>query len=218
MEFLKDKIEYYYQKYGHLGFVANDPITVPHAYSDPNDIALAAFFAAIFSWGNRTTIIAKSKDFLDRMDRKPYDFLLNATDNDFKTFLGFKHRTFNETDALFITKRLSQLLKDYKTLENVFLSASGHQTMATMLNAFHRKLFDVDWTSNRTKKHISTPLSGSSCKRLCMFMRWMVRSNKEGIDFGIWQQISTQNLVIPLDIHVMRIAKLWGLLATEKPN
>lgn len=205
------------RRYNQPAFISSDPICIPHQFSRQQDIEIAALFAAVLAWGNRTTIIAKSKELLQRMDHAPFDFCQQHTPKDLKRLLGFKHRTFNDTDLLYFIAFLHHHYARHKSLENAFLPAVEQYPSITnmaekRLTHFHHYFFSLEDAPARTRKHIATPERGSACKRLNMFLRWMVRKDKTGVDFGIWKKIPAAELICPLDLHVARVARKLGLV------
>lgn len=204
--FLDSKVEQYNQP----SFIAEDPISVPHRFSKKQDIEIAGFFAATFAWGNRITIIKKSNELMKLMDDAPHAFCTGHTDNDLKKLLSFKHRTFNTTDLLYFIEFFKWHYSKHKSLETAF-TLHGN-TIEEMLTGFHHYFFSLEDAPPRTRKHIASPEKGSTCKRLNMFLRWMVRRDDKGVDFGIWKQISPANLICPIDLHVARVAKRFNLL------
>lgn len=222
-ESLKQKLEAAYNYYNRREFITSDPISVPHQFSGQTDIEIAGLFAAIFAWGQRTTIIAKSRELMRRMDNAPTDFVRNHEHTDLRKLLGFVHRTFNETDLLFLVDFLKRHYSAHDSLETAFMDVDEAETNQDQrafqrLSNFHKRVFNVDYAPQRTRKHLATPLSHSSCKRLNMYLRWMVRKDDKGVDFGLWQQISPSELIMPMDLHVQRVATRLGLLATEKSD
>jgi uncharacterized protein (TIGR02757 family) len=211
---IKDLLNAKVDLYNQPSFIKDDPILVPHLFSKKQDIEIAGFFAALFAWGNRTTIIQKSKELMQLMDMAPHDFIVNHTDNDLKKLVHFKHRTFNATDLLYFVEFLRFHYSKHPFLESAFTKGlqPGDQTIENALQAFHHYFFSLEEYPPRTKKHIATPEKGSTCKRLNMYLRWMVRKDKAGVDFGIWENISTSQLVCPIDLHVARVAKRFNLL------
>lgn len=205
------------RRYNQPSFIPADPICIPHAYTQLQDIEIAGLFAAVLAWGNRTTIIAKSREILQRMDNAPYDFCKNHQPADLQALLGFKHRTFNDTDLLYFVHFLQHHYQLYNSLETAFLPKSDAYPEITnptekRLAHFHRYFFSLEDAPNRTRKHIATPEKGSACKRLNMFLRWMVRNDKKGVDFGIWKKMKPEELICPIDLHVARVARKLGLL------
>jgi uncharacterized protein (TIGR02757 family) len=219
---MKDEIHQLLDKkvkqYNHIEFIEKDPICIPHLFTKQQDIEIAGFFAAIFAWGNRTTIINKSKELLERMDNAPFAFCIQHQDKDLKKLLGFAHRTFNDTDLLYCIEFFKQHYSKNESLENAFFKGENIHSK-NELNAVEKSLihfqdyfFSLDDAPARTKKHISSPVSGSTCKRLNMFLRWMVRKDKQGVDFGIWKKISPAALIMPIDVHVARVSRGLGIV------
>ena len=201
-------------QYNQLDFIKDDPICVPHRFTKLQDIEIAGFFAAIFAWGIRTTIINKSNELLKLMDDAPHDFIINHQPHDLKKLLVFKHRTFNTTDLLYFIHFLQHHYQENISLESAFtkMILPNDETIEHGLIGFHQYFFSLEDYPARTKKHIATPYKNSSCKRLNMFLRWMVREDKAGVDFGIWKTIKPSQLVCPIDVHVARVAKRFNLL------
>jgi uncharacterized protein (TIGR02757 family) len=205
------------KEYNQPSFIPADPISIPHAYSKKQDIEIAGFFTAIFSWGNRTTIIRKSQELMQLMDRAPHQFILHHTDKEIKKLLAFRHRTFNPTDLLYFIDFFRHHYTLYDSLEDAFLLGGEPYEAGTALSAFHHYFFSLETVPPRTHKHIATPERNSSCKRLNMFLRWMVRKDKKGVDFGLWDRIPMSGLICPLDLHVARVARRFGWL-TRTPT
>lgn len=201
-------------------FIKDDPIQIPHQFSRLQDIEIMAFWAAVLAWGQRKTIINKCKELVERMDGTPHDFIKNHEESDLKQLLGFKHRTFNDTDALYFVSWLQQHYAQHDSLETAFAShiQPTDETIAKGLIGFHNDFFSLPDFPTRTRKHIATPARKSACKRLNMFLRWMVRSDDTGVDFGLWKQISTSQLVCPLDVHVERVARKIGFLTRKQSD
>jgi len=237
-EFLNRKVD----EYNTPAFIPVDPISVPHMFSKQQDIEIAGFFAAIFSWGNRTTIINKSKELMQLMDNAPHQFITQHAEKDRKRLLGFKHRTFNATDLLYFIEFFHWHYSHHDTLEDAFLRSDDH------LSGFYRYFFQLDHSVGltarpldrpvtpatrsldspsstdlsaappRTHKHIASPEKNSSCKRLNMFLRWMVRHDDKGVDFGIWKRITPSRLICPLDVHVARVARRFNLMTRTQTD
>lgn len=216
-EYVKFFLEQKVSLYNRPQFIENDPIFIPHQYTGKQDIEIMGFFASIFAWGQRSTIINKAKELGQRMDNAPYEFMIGHGENDLKNLLGFKHRTFNDTDLLYCIEFLKNHYKNSETLEDAFFPEAG-LTVEEGLNHFNRYFFNYPDAPSRTRKHISCPKKKSACKRLNMFLRWMVRDDDSGVDFGIWKKISPGELICPLDLHVERTARKMGLLSRDKPD
>ena len=206
--FLDEKVE----EFNNPKFIETDPIQIPHQYKKKQDIEVAGLIASVLAWGQRVTIINKANDFLSRMDNAPHDFLLNHKPKDLKRFLNYKHRTFNETDALYFIEFLSQFYQKNDSLEKAFAVAPNDEHVGNGLIHFHKLFFSLEDFPSRTKNHISTPERKSACKRINMYLRWMVRSDKNGVDFGIWKNISPSQLICPCDVHVERVARKLKLI------
>jgi uncharacterized protein (TIGR02757 family) len=213
-QFLDAKVEEYNQP----GFIKEDPISVPHQFTKKQDIEIAALFASIFAWGNRTTIIQKTTELMERMDNSPHEFCLNENAERLKALEGFKHRTFTDTDLLYFVEFLSHHYRKYTSLEAAFAlwMQPGETDITQALNGFNRYFFSLEDVPYRTRKHIASPDKKSSCKRLNMFLRWMVRDDKKGVDFGLWKKIKPSQLICPIDLHVARVAKRFNMLS--RPN
>lgn len=201
-------------------FVKDDPVYIPHLFSKKQDIEIAGFFAAIFAWGIRKTIINKSKLLFGLMDNAPYDFCLNHTDNDLQKLEKFCHRTFNDTDLLYFISFFKFHYSKNNSLESAFFNSKTlNQTSDIVehsLNSFYQYFFSLEDIPQRTKKHIASPIKNSSCKRLNMFLRWMVRNDNKGVDFGLWKKFSPSQLICPVDVHVARVSRHFGLLKRKQ--
>ncbi|MBS1578372.1 MAG: TIGR02757 family protein [Bacteroidetes bacterium] len=208
--FLDTKVEQYNQP----NFIVKDPISIPHLFTKKQDIEIAAFFASIFAWGNRTIIINKSKALMQLFEMQPYQFITQHSPKDLKALLQFKHRTFNATDLLYFIEFLNYHYSKHKSLETAFTQYGN--TVEAMLTGFHNYFFSLNDVPARTKKHIATPQKKSNAKRLNMFLRWMVRNDNKGVDFGLWKNISPSQLIIPIDVHVARVAKYFNLLSRQQ--
>jgi len=213
-DYLKDFFNAKVDLYNQPSFIKDDPISIPHLFTIKQDIEIAGLFAALFAWGNRTTIINKSKELIGRMDNAPHDFILHHQEKDLKTLTGFKHRTFTDTDLLYFIAFLRSHYSNHPSLESAFLKEmrAGDSDTEQALNGFYNYFFSMEFVPARTRKHIASPHKNSSCKRLNMFLRWMVRSDNKGVDFGIWNKINPSQLICPIDVHVARVAKRYALL------
>ncbi len=213
-----DLLNQKYEQFNQPNFIPHDPISIPHQYSLKQDIEITAFFASILAWGQRKTIINKCLELFRLMDNTPYDFIKNHQDSDLKRFLDFKHRTFNATDTLYFIAFLKHFYAQEDSLETAFTDGlqTGTDNVKESLINFRKRFFSLENAPQRTQKHISTPANHSACKRLNMFLRWMVRQDDKGVDFGIWSKISSKQLICPCDVHVERVARKLGLLQREK--
>lgn len=211
-DFLNSKVDLYNQP----SFIKDDPICIPHSFTKKQDIEIAGFFAAVFAWGNRTTIINKSRELMQLMNNAPHDFCLHHSSKELKSLTSFKHRTFNTTDLLYFIEFFKTHYSKHKSLETAFTKHG--KTVEEILTGFHYYFFSLEHIPARTKKHIATPERSSSCKRLNMFLRWMVRQDDKGVDFGIWKNISPAELICPIDLHVARVAKRLNLLHRKQTD
>lgn len=220
LEELKKFLDKKVDEYNQPSFIQADPISIPHRFSQKQDIEIAAFFAAIFAWGNRTIIINKTTELMQLMDNKPYQFCLNLNDEKRRKLLQFRHRTFNPTDLLYFADFLHQHYQQHSSLETAFSKwmKPKDETIEKALIGFHQYFFSLEDAPQRTKKHIATPEKGSTCKRLCMFLRWMVRSDNKGVDFGLWKNMSPAQLVCPIDLHVARVARTFNLITRKQTD
>ncbi|NNC82012.1 MAG: TIGR02757 family protein [Flavobacteriales bacterium] len=212
---LKSYLDQKYSQYNSPEFIREDPILIPHRFSMKEDIEISAFLAAIIAWGQRKTIIRNASKLVELMDDRPYDFLMHAHEDEFGRFSSFVHRTFNGIDCQFFIKRLSQLYRQSDGLEGTLgrmVAASGP---CEGISAFKQFFFSVPHQS-RSEKHLADPLRGSSAKRINMFLRWMVRKDEGGVDFGIWKHIPQSMLSIPLDVHTGNVARSLGLLKRKQ--
>ncbi len=216
---LRDFLEEKAAAYNRPAFINNDPISIPHRYEQRQDIEISGLVAAVLAWGQRKTIINKCTEFFALMDHAPYDFVLHHQENDLKPFEHFKHRTFNGTDALYFIEFFHRYYQHHASLEEAFtLGMDTHSQDTTQgLVHFHRLFFSLPDAPLRTRKHIATPERNSACKRINMFLRWMVRKDNCGVDFGLWHNIRPAQLICPCDLHVDRVARSLGLI-TRKPT
>ncbi|MGE5355437.1 MAG: TIGR02757 family protein [Deltaproteobacteria bacterium] len=215
---IKEKLDFYHDKYNREEFIKGDPISIPHLFTKIQDIEIAALLTSVIAWGRRTMIINNASKLMDLMDNSPFEFIINHLESDRKRFLDFKHRTFQTTDILYFLEFLQWYYQNNVTLENAFLAGKNDAgfEMKLSLEKFHNLFFSMDTAPHRTKKHIPTPVRKSTCKRLNMFLRWMVRNDDRGVDFGLWKKIKPSELMIPIDVHVERYARKFGLLERKQ--
>jgi len=195
--------------YNRISFIENDPICIPHRFESKADREISGFLAATIAWGQRKTLIANAEKLIEWMDGCPADFIVNHTVKERKRFLSFVHRTFNGDDAVFFIERLQHIYRDKGSLEPLFqtTSCSAFEAIVKFRNAFLGT-----HAAERHSKHVANPEAGSAAKRLNMFLRWMVRKDQRGVDFGIWSCLSPSALMIPLDVHSGSTARTLGLL------
>lgn len=212
-EAILDLLEAKYIAYNTNRFIEDDPISIPHQFTQKEDIEIAGFLAATIAWGQRKTIITNAKRILTYMDNAPYEFILSHESSDLEQLKGFVHRTFNAIDLAYFFQSLQNIYKNHKGLEEAFRFRSS---MAETLSNFKQLFFSIEHES-RTEKHVANPLKGSTAKRLNMYLRWMVRQDRNGVDFGIWKSHQSSNLMMPLDVHTANVGRKLGLL-TRKQN
>lgn len=213
---LVEIMNHYAYKYNNKDFIANDPIYIPHQFSKKQDIEIAAFWTACIAWGNRKSIIQNAEKLMQLMDNSPHEFVLNHKEIDRSRFSTFVHRTFQFTDSIYFLEFFQDYYKKNESLENAFIPVVIEENkpfLESSLEAFYKFFFGLSTIPERTRKHVSRPSSGSRCKRLLMFLRWMVREDEKGVDFGLWKSINMTQLMIPLDVHVERSARKLGLLS-----
>ena len=211
-EFLDEKVELY----NNPNFIESDPIQIPHLYSLKEDVEIAGFLAATIAWGNRKMIIKNSHRMMDLMGNAPYDFVMSHSETDLERLENFVHRTFNGQDFTSFIKSLKHIYKNHNGLEAVFSANQEAHSMQKSIHEFKKIFFEIPHLA-RTQKHISDPLNNSAAKRINMFLRWMVRKDNKGVDFGIWDSLSPEALSCPLDVHSGNVARKLNLL-TRKQN
>ena len=204
------------KQYNQVSFLETDPISIPHQFSKKQDIEIAGFLTATIAWGKRKMIINNAQKLVDFMDRSPHDFILNHSPKDLLPLKYFVHRTFNHVDLTFFIRSLQNIYTKHQSLETLFIPLRGEENLQNGIARF-RKTFLETPHEKRSEKHLSNPLKGSASKRLIMYLRWMVRQDNTGVDFGIWKIISPALLSCPLDVHSGNVARKLGLL-TRKQN
>lgn len=207
-------------RYNRPEFIKDDPISIPHQFKQLADVEIMGFWTAILSWGQRKTILNKASELIDLMDGAPYQFITEHKEKDLKRFLHFKHRTFNATDTLYFIHFFRWYYSQFDSLENAFYTPENRADLDSgrMINQFRQLFFSLDEAPGRTGKHIASPEMKSSCKRINMFLRWMVRNDNKGVDLGVWKQIKPAQLICPLDVHVDRVARRLGLLERKQTD
>jgi uncharacterized protein (TIGR02757 family) len=210
-EFLDTKVE----QYNHPRFIESDPIQIPHQFSKKEDIEISGFLTATIAWGNRKSIITNANKMMHLLDHAPYDFIMNHEERDLDNFQGFVHRTFNELDFVQFIKSLKHIYTTHNGLEAVFSKHTKSESLQYAIHQFKHDFFEIEHLE-RTKKHVSDPLKNSAAKRINMFLRWMVRQDHHGVDFGIWKTISPALLSCPLDVHSGNVARKLKLLKRKQ--
>lgn len=212
---LKDFLDTKVNQYNHPRFIESDPIQIPHQFSKKEDIEIAGFLTATIAWGNRKSIINNAYRLMNLLDHAPYDFVLNHKANDLERLKPFVHRTFNGLDCIQFIKSLEHIYSNHKGLETVFSRYTKRDSVQVAIHHFKQHFFEIEHLE-RTKKHVSDPLKNSAAKRINMFLRWMVRKDNNGVDFGIWNSISPSQLSCPLDVHSGNVARQLGLLKRKQ--
>ena len=208
-DLLEEKAKFYNQP----SFISSDPVSIPHQFSLKEDIEIAGFFAATIAWGNRTGILKNANRLIQLMDHQPYQFITQSGDDDKKRFSGFVHRTFNDADCLFFIEALSDIYRFHGGMEAAFANGLNEHSEDVFSAITHfREVFLTTPHLSRSEKHLANPAAGSSAKRINMFLRWMVRKDDCGVDFGLWNSMSPAQLLCPLDIHSGTVARKLGLL------
>jgi uncharacterized protein (TIGR02757 family) len=214
---LKDLLESKYYQYNQSEFIETDPIQIPHLFTKKQDIEIAGFLAATLAWGQRATILRNANKLMEWMDHSPFDFILNFESEDLNQFNTFKHRTFNGEDCRYFLMALQNIYKEFDSMENSFVSGSPDLNIPEMISDFKKLFFSISH-QQRTEKHLADPMKGSAAKRINMFLRWMVRNDQFGVDFGIWEKISPSKLYCPLDVHSGNVARKLGLLSRNQSD
>ncbi len=208
---LKDFLDSKVAQYNHPRFIESDPIQIPHQFNKKEDIEIAGFLTATIAWGNRKSIINNANKLMNLLDNSPYDFVMGHKDSDLERLIPFVHRTFNGRDCIQFIKSLQHIYRNHNGLEAVFVKHTEVKSMQNSIHYFKQYFFEIEHL-NRTQKHISDPLKNSAAKRINMFLRWMVRNDNAGVDFGIWRSLSPSQLSCPLDVHSGNVARKLGLL------
>lgn len=205
-------------QYNQIEFIDNDPIQIPHLFKNKKDIEIAGIITATIAWGKRSMILNNANKLMKAMHMSPYDFIMRGDKDDLKQLSGFVHRTFNADDLYFFIDALKNIYLKYESLEEVFLQGYHEQHLIfDGIESFRNSMLDSEHLK-RSEKHISSPKKGSAAKRINMFLRWMVREDARGVDFGIWKSISSADLICPLDVHSRRVAREFGLLTRKQDD
>jgi len=214
---IKEIFDQKIEKLNPVEFISNDPISIPHSFSNKEDIEISAFFASMLAWGNRKIIIKKTIDLINRMDNNPYNFIIYASQKELQNLKSFAHRTFNGNNIIDFINSLKIILLKYKNLENLFTKLYLEFNDLKFVLIEFKKIFSKYFKDKKSLRHISSPENKSSSKRLNLFLKWMIRKDNKNIDFGLWKNIPMSKLYIPLDIHTGNTARKLGIL-TRKQN
>lgn len=208
---LKDFLDEKAWKYNTSAFIETDPVSIPHRYNTKGDIEISGFLTSLISWGNRTMILRNASKLMEMLDNSPDDFVLNSTDSEIESLGKFVHRTFGHDDMIFFLKALKYVYKNYGGLETIFRLNSTNESTQPGIHALNKFFFELPHL-RKTERHLPDPAKGSAAKRTNMFLRWMVRKDNNGVDFGIWNSIPASILSCPLDVHSGNIARKLQLL------
>lgn len=215
---LKEFLDEKHLLYNRKNFISSDPISIPRQFSKKEDIEIAAFLVATIAWGKRSNIINNAEKLMLYMGNSPHEFIIQHHESDLKPFQKFVHRTFNGIDCQYFIRSLRNIYVKHGGLEKVFCASkedSATDTYQFIVN-FRKTFFELQNYPKRTEKHVSNPTNGSSCKRINMFLRWMVRKDNKGVDFGIWNNITSKQLMCPLDVHTGNVSRKLGLISRSQ--
>jgi uncharacterized protein (TIGR02757 family) len=213
---LYELLEEKYYEYCNPFFIETDPISIPHKFNKKEDIEISGFFSSTIAWGQRKTIIANATKLMNFFDNSPYQFIIQHNENDLKKLQSFVHRTFNGDDCIYFVESLKNIYDKYNGLENVFSDIfRQNNDMFATISRFNNIFFSLPHLK-RTEKHISNPEKGSAAKRINMFLRWMVRNDNRGVDFGLWKKIPVSALLCPLDLHSANTARKLGIISRKQ--
>lgn len=208
---IKDFLDYKVNEFNKPSFIELDPISIPHQFSLKEDIEIASFLTATISWGNRKAILQAANNMMNLMGDSPYDFVMEYKAKQSKKLSSFYYRTFNGVDFTYFIKALQHIYTHHDGLENVFSRFLKSFTLQESISLFKNVFFELPHET-RTEKHVSDPVTGSAAKRINMMLRWLVRKDQKGVDFGIWENISPSILSCPLDVHSGNTARKLGIL------
>ena len=212
---LKDFLDEKVNLYNNPKFIESDPIQVPHQFSKKEDIEIAGFLTATIAWGNRKSIINNANRMVELLDHSPFEFVMQHQDSDIEKLATFVHRTFNGNDFIQFIKSLQHIYQKHNGLEAVFAKHAETSSLQHSIHAFKNIFFEIPHLE-RTKKHVGDPFKNSAAKRINMYLRWMVRNDNSGVDFGIWKSLSPAQLSCPLDVHSGNVARKLGLLKLKR--
>ena len=210
-EFLDEKVELYNRP----AFIELDPISIPHRYTANGDIEIAGFLAATIAWGNRKMILNSSVRMMEILENSPFEFIVNSSDCELDQAVRFVHRTFNAVDLAYFLQALRHIYRNRGGLEKIFETYKTSDSLQPAIHELHKIFFELPH-EKRTERHVSDPFKGSAAKKINMYLRWMIRKDDKGVDFGIWNSISPSILSCPLDVHSGNIARKLGILKRKQ--
>ena len=217
-EELRDLLESLHDRYNNTAFIEPDPISVPHSFEGRVDREIAGFMASTIAWGNRKAIVSSAHRMMRYMDNAPEDFVRNASEADLDHLRSYVHRTFNGEDFRDFVLCLRHIIQGWGSVGGYFEERfKVHGDLRRVFSDFRREFFSVEHNPH-CEKHLSSIDRGAACKRLCMYLRWMVRRDDRGVDFGLWTGIPMSALYLPLDIHTGRIGRSMGLLSRKQDD
>ena len=210
-EFLDEKVELYNRP----AFIESDPISIPHLFTKKQDIEIAGFLAATIAWGNRKTILRNANRLMELLDHSPYEFIMNSSIDEIEMIKSFVHRTFNSNDLIYFLKALQNIYRHKGGLETIFKTYQTSDSLQPAIHKLHKIFFELAH-DKRAERHISDPFKGSAAKKINMYLRWMIRHDNRGVDFGLWKSIPTSVLSCPLDVHSGNVARKLGILTRNQ--
>ena len=217
-EEMRELLERLHDRYNNESFIEADPISVPHSFTRPVDREIAGFLAATIAWGNRRAIVQSAHRMMRYMDNAPEDFVRNATETDMEYLRTYVHRTFNGVDFQDFVRGLRHIITEWGSVGNYFETRyEEHGDLRPVFSDFRRDFFAAEHDAH-CEKHLSSIDKGAACKRLCMYLRWFVRHDDRGVDFGMWRRIPMSALYMPLDIHTGRMGRNLGLLNRKQSD
>ena len=217
-EQLKSLLEELHDKFNCEEFIEEDPISVPHSFSRREDREIAGLLASTIAWGNRKAIVKSAHRMMRYMDNAPYDFVVNASEHELQSLSSYVHRTFNGEDFKDFVCAMRHIISRWGGIGEFFeqrYAATGD--LRVVLSEFRREFHAAEHNTH-SEKHMSSIDKGAACKRLCMYLRWMVREDSHGVDFGLWRKIPMSALYMPLDIHTGRMGRSLGLLSRKQSD
>ena len=208
---LKSFLDFKVEQYNTPEFIESDPVQIPHQFSKKEDIEIAGFLTATIAWGNRKSILKNANRLMEMLDRSPYDFILNHSESDLDNLNGFVHRTFNETDLVYFISAIKNIYKNHGGIETIFTQNAEEKSLQLAIHEFKKVFFEISHPP-RTQKHVGDPKKNSAAKRINMYLRWMIRKDNSGVDFGLWKNLYPSQLSCPLDVHSGNVARKLKLL------
>jgi len=214
---LRDFLDARVELYNRPEFIGTDPVSIPHRFTSKEDIEIAGFLAATIAWGNRVAILRSANRMMEIMGNSPYDFVINHRDDDLRGIDGCVHRTYFAEDFIYFIEALKYIYKEKGGMEQIFVRYQASDSLQPAIHEFRRIFFELPHNA-RTERHVSDPYKGSAAKKINMFLRWMIRKDDRGVDFGLWRSIPSSVLSCPLDVHSGNVARKLGLLKRKQSD